>query len=158
MIDMDLTKSVPRSPYDKLGGVVFLPRAIDKGRAELAGTLGDYISRGGRSGRVFDFLGIPEDGFIEALRTRPTDAEVWEWVSDRMTPRSPEEIEEFNDWMSSASPTPAIGPGSGFRSSSRCRATATVRTSSGTSTGSILTRARCAYRWTARRLIFLSTG
>ena len=101
---MDLTKSAPRSPYDKLGGVVFLPRAIDKGRAELAGTLGDYISRGGRSGRVFDFLGVPEAGFIEALKTRATDAEVWEWVSKHMTARSEEEIEEFNDWMSSASP------------------------------------------------------
>ncbi len=101
---MDLTKSAPRSPYDKLEEVVFLPRAIDKGRAELAGTLGDYISRGGRSGRVFEFLGIPEDGFIEALRTRVTDAEVWEWVSEHMTSRSPEEIEEFSDWMSSASP------------------------------------------------------
>ena len=101
---MDLTKSAPRSPYDKLGGVVFLPRAIDKGRAELAGTLGDYISRGGRSGRLFDFLGVPEHGFIEALETRATDAEVWEWVSEHMTARAPEEIEEFNDWMSSASP------------------------------------------------------
>ncbi len=101
---MDLTKSVPRSPYDKLGGVVFLPRAIDKGRAELAGTLGDYISRGGRSGRVFDFLGVPEDGFIEALKTRATDDQVWGWVSKHMTTRSAEEIEQFNDWMSSASP------------------------------------------------------
>ncbi len=104
MIDMDLTKSVPRSPYEKLGGVVFLPRAIDKGRAELAGTLGDYIARGGHSRRLFEFLGVPEHGFIEALETCATDAEVWEWVSEHMTTRSPEEIEEFNDWMSSASP------------------------------------------------------
>ena len=101
---MDLTTSAPRSPYDKLGGIVFLPRAIDKGRAELAGTLGDYISRGGRSGRVFDFLDVPEAGFIEALKTRATDAEVWGWVSERMTARSPEKIKEFNDWMCSASP------------------------------------------------------
>ena len=45
-----------------------------------------------------------EAGFIEALKTRATDAEVWEWVSEHMTARSAEEIEEFNDWMSSASP------------------------------------------------------
>ena len=46
---MDLTRDVPRSPYEKLGGIVFLPRSIDKGRAELAGTLGDYVVRIGRS-------------------------------------------------------------------------------------------------------------
>ena len=101
---MDLTRSAPRSPYDKLGGIVFLPRAIDKGRAELAGTLGDYISRGGRSGRVFDFLDVAEDAFMEALKTCATDAAVWGWVSARMTARSAEEIKEFNDWMCSASP------------------------------------------------------
>ena len=55
---MDLTCDVPRSPYEKLGGIVFLPRSIDKGRAELAGTLGEYLARHGRSGRLFKFLGI----------------------------------------------------------------------------------------------------
>ena len=36
---MNLTRDVPRSPYEKLGGIVFLPRSIDTGRADLAGTL-----------------------------------------------------------------------------------------------------------------------
>jgi hypothetical protein len=40
---MDLTQTVPRSPYETLGGIVFLPRAIDKMRAHLAGR----PSRGG---------------------------------------------------------------------------------------------------------------
>ncbi len=101
---MDLKKSAPRSPYDMLGGIVFLPRAIDKARAEIAGTLGDYLSRGGRSGRLFEFLGVDEAEFIDALRTRTTDGEVWEWVSGQMTSRSGAEIEEFNDRMCSASP------------------------------------------------------
>ncbi len=101
---MDLTTSAPRSPYDTLGGIVFLPRAIDKARAELAGTLGDYISRGGRSGRLFEFLGVDEAEFIEALKTRTTDAEVWGWVAEHMNSRSPTEIEEFNGRMCSSSP------------------------------------------------------
>ena len=54
---MDLTCDVPRSPYDKLGGIVFLPRSIDKGRADLAGTLGEYVARTGRSARLFEFPG-----------------------------------------------------------------------------------------------------
>ncbi|MBI5777374.1 MAG: DUF5069 domain-containing protein, partial [Nitrospirae bacterium] len=40
---MDLRKNYPRSPREKLAGYVHLPRMIDKCRASLAGTEGDYI-------------------------------------------------------------------------------------------------------------------
>ena len=101
---MDLTHEVPRSPYEKLGGMVFLPRSIDKGRADLAGTLGEYVARTGRSERLFEFLGVSADEFIDALRDRPTDKDVWAWIAEHATPRTPEEIEEFNRWMWAASP------------------------------------------------------
>ena len=93
---MDLTKDVPRSPYERLGGIVFLPRAIDKGRADLDGMLGDYLSRTGFSEVLLDFLGLSVDGFLDALRERETDEQVLEWVSANMTARSASEIEEFN--------------------------------------------------------------
>jgi hypothetical protein len=38
----DLTKQAPRSPRVRLGGYAILPRMIDKGRAALAGMLGEY--------------------------------------------------------------------------------------------------------------------
>ena len=38
----DLTKRPPRSPRVRLGGLVILPRMLDKGRAAIAGTIGDY--------------------------------------------------------------------------------------------------------------------
>ncbi len=101
---MDLTKTAPRSPYDTLGGIVFVPRAIDKCRAEIAGTLGEYVSRGGRSGMLLEFLGVAEADFFDALRSRTTDEEIWAWLSDQMAPRSDEEIEKFNDMMCSRSP------------------------------------------------------
>ena len=93
---MDLTKDVPRSPYERLGGIVFLPRAIDKGRADLDGKLGDYLSRTGFSEVLLDFLGLSVDGFLAALRERQTDEQVVKWVSANMTARSAGEIEEFN--------------------------------------------------------------
>ncbi len=96
---MDLTKGVPRSPYESLGGIVMLPRAIDKGRADLAGALGDYYSRTGYSKVLFDFLDIAAEDFIEALRTRPTDDEVWAWVQTNMQPRAPDEIAAWNEQM-----------------------------------------------------------
>lgn len=39
---LDLTKDVPRSPFDQLDGYAWLPRMIDKARAEFAGTNGEY--------------------------------------------------------------------------------------------------------------------
>lgn len=93
---MDLTKDVPRSPYERLGGIVFLPRAIDKGRADIEGKLGDYLSRTGFSEVLLDFLGLSVDGFLNALREREADEQVLEWVSANMTARSADEIEEFN--------------------------------------------------------------
>ena len=101
---MDLTKDVPRSGYDKLGGIGFLPRSIDKGRADLAGTMGEYVVREGRTVRMLEFLGIETDAFIEALRTRPTDAEVLAWVQQRMRPLTPEALDDFNREMATDEP------------------------------------------------------
>src|SRR3712207_2669692 len=53
---MDLTQTVPRSPYEVLGGIVFLPRAIDKMRAHLSGTKGEYNSHFGTSERMLRVL------------------------------------------------------------------------------------------------------
>ncbi len=104
---MDLTKDVPRSPYEKLGTINFLPRSIDKARAELAGTLGEYVWRIGRTERLLDFLGIEQDEFVEALRTRRTDQAVWAWIQQHMTPRSHEEIDVHN--KAEASDEPGAG-------------------------------------------------
>src|ERR1700743_2666157 len=38
----DLTATVPRSPFDELAGYSWLPRLIDKARAQCAGTRGEY--------------------------------------------------------------------------------------------------------------------
>ncbi|HCU73354.1 MAG TPA: hypothetical protein DGO43_06035 [Chloroflexi bacterium] len=101
---MDLTKDVPRSPYEKLGSINFLPRSIDKARAELAGTLGDYVWRIGRTERLLDFLGIEQDEFIEAIRIHKTDQAVWAWIKQRMTPRSSDEIDAHNKLQATDEP------------------------------------------------------
>lgn len=38
----NLTQHPPRSPRVRLGGYAILPRVLDKARASLASTLGDY--------------------------------------------------------------------------------------------------------------------
>ena len=39
---LDLTQRPPRSPRQRLGGYAILPRALDKGRATIAGKQGEY--------------------------------------------------------------------------------------------------------------------
>lgn len=103
---LDLNQEVPRSTHAKLHGVAFLPRAIDKGRADLAGTVGEYFSRTGYSKTLTDFLGIDVDEFVDALADLPDDEAVWGWVSGKMASRSSEEIEEFNSTLLGRMPQP----------------------------------------------------
>ncbi|HJO07195.1 MAG TPA: DUF5069 domain-containing protein [Chloroflexota bacterium] len=93
---MDLTKEYPRRTRAELHGIAFLPRAIDKGRADLAGTVGEYFSRTGFSKMLTDFLEIDIDEFVDALADLPDDEAVWGWVSTRMAARTAAEIAEFN--------------------------------------------------------------
>ena len=77
---MDLSKRPPRSPKEKLEGITWLPRAIDKGRAKLAGNLGEYNFDCPMDKILFGHLGIDAEAFLAALQTRTTDAEMFEWV------------------------------------------------------------------------------
>ena len=56
-----LPQRPPRSPRVKLGGLVLLPRMLDKGRATLVGKNGDYYYDCPMDKRLLAFIGI-EDG------------------------------------------------------------------------------------------------
>ncbi len=73
------------------------PRAIDKARAHLAGTLGEYVFCGCPVNQMlFDTIGTTEDDFLEAVRTSPTDADVATWIAQRVRP-DPEKVAKMND-------------------------------------------------------------
>ena len=80
--DADLRKHPPRPPRDMLGGIYFLARTIDKARAKIAGTLGPYKITPGISGYLFEWLGITEDQFVEAVRNAKSDDEVVRWFHE----------------------------------------------------------------------------
>ena len=69
----DLTQHPPRSPRVRLGGLVILPRMIDKARATKAGKNGEYNYGCSLDRNVLDFLGIE----AEALKAAPPWAGVW---------------------------------------------------------------------------------
>ncbi len=103
---MDLTKEVPRSTHEKLHGMAFLSRAIDKGRAELAGTGGEYLAGTSYSKTLMDFLKIDVNEFVDALADLADDEAVWGWVSAKMTTRTNEEIAGFNSDLLGRMPHP----------------------------------------------------
>lgn len=79
---MDLTKSFPRSPRDRLDGIPMLPRTIDKARAYVNGTLGEYKfgDNSGYDRELFETLGIDAESFLECIRQAPDDEAVVRWL------------------------------------------------------------------------------
>lgn len=93
---VDLTSSPPRSPYDRLGNISFLPRAIDKMRAYIDGKHGAYNAKTGFSTQLFDLFGVTADEFEEIVKANESDDAVLKVLLERR-PLSAQEIEEWNE-------------------------------------------------------------
>ena len=76
----DLTKRPPRSPRVRLGGYVILPRMLDKGRALLAGTVGEYHYNCPTDERFLNFAGITADALKKQLAAGKGDGEILKWI------------------------------------------------------------------------------
>ncbi|RMH37588.1 MAG: DUF5069 domain-containing protein [Nitrospirae bacterium] len=95
---MDLRVDYPRSMRDRLGGYVHLARMIDKCRAKLAGTLGEYRYPCPLDQRLLEFLGVSAEQFLHAVDGR-SDDDMVTWLAHHAKPHTPEEIESWNDMM-----------------------------------------------------------
>jgi hypothetical protein len=73
-------KNYPRSPRETLAGYVLAARALDKCRAVLAGTQGEYHSNCPLDQRWLKFAGIDYDAFKSFVATGATDEEVEAWI------------------------------------------------------------------------------
>lgn len=80
MNKLDLTQRPPRSPRVKLGGYVILPRMLDKGRAELNGTAGEYHFACPLDERFLDFAGLQAEDVRLLLKEGKSDTDVLAWV------------------------------------------------------------------------------
>lgn len=101
---MDLRRAHPRSPREKLAGYAHLARMIDKCRAVLAGTQGDYIYPCPMDKRLLDFVGLTAEQFTEAVRARASDQAVVAWFVEHAVPHSPVEIEVWNEMLLTRGP------------------------------------------------------
>jgi len=96
-IAMDLRTSFPRSMRVKMEGYAHLARMIDKCRAVLAGTEGEYIYPCPMDERLLEFVGITSDQFTAAVKTNPTDEGVAAWFRQAATPHPTAELNEWNE-------------------------------------------------------------
>ena len=100
---MDLQTQHPRSVRHQLGGYVHLARMIDKCRAVLAGTQGEYIYPCPLDRRLLSFADVTPEDFLEAVKGR-SDDEVVSWLRCRARAHSDREREEYNQLMLSLGP------------------------------------------------------
>mgnify|MGYP000356769269 CR=1 FL=1 len=78
----DLTKDFPRSPRETLGGYVVAARALDKCRAVLAGTNGEYHFDCPLDKTFFEITGIAPEVFKAFVATGADDAAVANWIQE----------------------------------------------------------------------------
>jgi hypothetical protein len=81
----DLTKEYPSSPNALLGDFVLLPRIIDKCRADIAGTAGNYDTGCGLDMQFFNTFNIAYDEFRAQVEAGKDDHELLAWVKSQLS-------------------------------------------------------------------------
>ncbi len=93
----DLTKEAPRSPKERLAGFAILPRVIDKCRAVLANTNGEYKFDCSLDNVLFNFKGITGADLKDYVAQGHTDDEIADWVKGHGTPKTDDEINAWSE-------------------------------------------------------------
>ena len=104
---MDLTKNYPRSPKQKMDGIVSLARMTDKARAFNEGTLGEYHYDCPHDKPVLAFLGVDAATFAAKVAELKDDAAIERWVRDAfIAKKTTAEIDAFNRDRTNWKPEP----------------------------------------------------
>jgi hypothetical protein len=103
IVDRDLTKQAPHSPRVRLAGFVIARRAIDKCRASLAGTQGEYHYDCPLDNMLFSFKGITAEQFKTAVQAAKDYEDVGAWLMLYGTPKTPAEIKAWSDEVEASS-------------------------------------------------------
>ncbi len=92
----DLTREAPRSPRVKLGSYVIMARMIDKGRAVLNRTNGDYHFDCPVDNLLFEFKGVKGEDVRQVLASSASDDEILAWFNSHGTPKTDAEIKAWS--------------------------------------------------------------
>ena len=103
MEPLDLEKQPPRGPREKLAGLMFMPRTIDKLRAEQpGGKIGPYLNESdGLSAFMCKRAGIDMGELRAKVASAKDEAEIEAWLRDRLDPAA---VEALNEKMAGLGP------------------------------------------------------
>lgn len=99
LLTKDLTKDYPRSPRETLAGYVIAARMLDKCRAVICGTAGEYHFDCPLDRSFLGFTGIDANEFKNFVATGATDAEVAGWIEKHSKIESRAEVIAWNNKM-----------------------------------------------------------
>ncbi|MBN4079830.1 DUF5069 domain-containing protein [bacterium AH-315-C08] len=92
---MDLSRAFPRSPKQKMAGLVHLPRMIDKGRAYKENKLAEYIFPCPLDKIILNFLRVDTEVFANMTRDKKDD-EINDWVKEQTESKSQSDLDFIN--------------------------------------------------------------
>jgi len=99
LLALDLSVAYPRSPRYLLGHYVVAARTLDKCRALLNGTNGEYKYDCPLDNCLFDFIEITAAVFQNTAASGATDDEFAAWLQDNAKARPRIEIIQWNNRM-----------------------------------------------------------
>jgi len=91
-----------RSPAEKVGGLVYFGRMLDKIRAHARGELSpEYLEKHGSGfdGRCVRFLGLKYEDVVARVKEGGSDEEIWQWAWERGRKPSEEDLENWNEFL-----------------------------------------------------------
>ncbi|MEY2409522.1 MAG: hypothetical protein QOF48_2192 [Verrucomicrobiota bacterium] len=104
----DLRKQPPRSARVRLGGYAVLPRILDKGRATIAGAVGEYKFGCPLDQRFLAFVGITADALKKQIAKGHGDGRILAWIqSNAKHQRTAPEIVAWSAWQDARVPSDA---------------------------------------------------
>ena len=92
----DLAIEAPRSPYETINGFAILARTIDKCRAHIAGTAGEYHFDCPVDKMLFTFKNISAEEFKAFVANGASDEEIGKWVMEHGDVKTPDEISKWS--------------------------------------------------------------
>ena len=100
----DLSVEPPRSPRQLLAGYAILARCLDKGRAELNNTAGEFHFACPLDQMLLDFKGVKSEDIKRLLSEGASDEAIADWLSTHGKPVTRAEIDEWSAQMAETRP------------------------------------------------------
>lgn len=92
----DLSQQAPRGPRERINGYVLMARMIDKGRATLAGTNGEYHFDCPLDNMLFSFKGLKGSDVRGVLASGASDQEIAAWIDSHGSPKTRAEVDAWS--------------------------------------------------------------